>query len=299
MRPCTVEPLALPGSPGETLLGLHRRHPHAYPVLLESAAHGTPQGRYSLLLGAPGGRLTIDAGSHCSGPGTGAGFLQRLNEWWSVTGAPAQPGRWPFRGGWFLLLGYELAGEVEPTLRLPPPPPGQGSVAWRMQGAVMHDHATGETVVVDVTTEAWREVLDINLTACFVLAREAARHMVARGAGRIINVGSVMSAVARWGAPAYVSTKHGLAGLTRAVAVEFGHKGVTCNMIAPGFFRTELNRSQQQNPKVSEQVKTRTPLRRWAEPQELAGAAVFLASDASSYVNGLMLYVDGGLTAAF
>jgi gluconate 5-dehydrogenase len=152
---------------------------------------------------------------------------------------------------------------------------------------------------VDVTTEAWREVVDINLTACFVLAREAAPHMVARGAGRIINVGSVMSAVARWGAPAYVSTKHGLAGLTRAVAVEFGHKGVTCNMIAPGFFRTELNRSQQQNPKVSEQVKTRTPLRRWAEPQELAGAAVFLASDASSYVNGLTLYVDGGLTVAF
>lgn len=152
---------------------------------------------------------------------------------------------------------------------------------------------------VDVKTESWREVLEVNLTACFVLAREAARHMAARGTGRIINVGSVMSGVARWGAPAYVATKHGLVGLTKAVAVEFGHKGITCNTIAPGFFRTELNVSQQQNAKLNEQVTARTPLRRWAEPDELAGAAVFLASGASSYVNGHTLYVDGGLTAAF
>jgi gluconate 5-dehydrogenase len=152
---------------------------------------------------------------------------------------------------------------------------------------------------VDVKTESWREVVDVNLTACFILAREAARHMAARGTGRIINVGSVMSGIARWGAPAYVATKHGLVGLTRAIAVELGHKGITCNTIAPGFFRTELNVSQQQNAKVSEQIEARVPLRRWAEPKELAGAAVFLASDASSYVNGLTLYVDGGLTAAF
>jgi gluconate 5-dehydrogenase len=152
---------------------------------------------------------------------------------------------------------------------------------------------------VDVKTEAWREVLDVNLTACFVLAREAARHMVQRGSGRIINVGSVMSGIARWGAPAYVATKHGLVGLTRAIAVEFGHRGITCNTIAPGFFKTELNVSQREHPKTNEQVQARTPSRRWAEPDELAGAAVFLASDASSYVNGLTLYVDGGLTAAF
>jgi gluconate 5-dehydrogenase len=152
---------------------------------------------------------------------------------------------------------------------------------------------------VDVKTESWRQVVDVNLTACFVLAREAGRHMAGRGTGRIINVGSVMSGIARWGAPAYVATKHGLVGLTKAIAVELGHKGVTCNTIAPGFFRTELNVSQQQNAKVSAQIEARVPLRRWAEPKELAGAAVFLASDASSYVNGLTLYVDGGLTAAF
>lgn len=152
---------------------------------------------------------------------------------------------------------------------------------------------------LDVKTEAWREIVDINLTACFVLAREAARHMVKRGSGRIINVGSVMSGIARRGAPAYIATKHGLVGLTRAIAVEFGRKGVTCNTIAPGFFRTELNVSQQQDAKTNERVLARTPLGRWANPEELAGAAVFLASDASSYVNGLTLYVDGGLTAAF
>ncbi len=152
---------------------------------------------------------------------------------------------------------------------------------------------------LDVKTDDWRQEVEINLTACFFLAREAARHMLPRAAGRIINVGSVMSVVARSGAPAYIATKHGLVGLTRAFAVEFGRNGVTCNTIAPGFFRTELNVSQQQHPKTDEQVRSRTPLRRWGEPQELAGAAVFLASDASSYVNGLTLYVDGGLTAAF
>jgi gluconate 5-dehydrogenase len=152
---------------------------------------------------------------------------------------------------------------------------------------------------VDVQTESWRTVMETNLTACFVLAREAARHMSGRGGGRIINVGSVMSAIARWGAPAYVTSKHGLIGLTRAIAVEFGRKGVTCNAIAPGFIRTELNVSQQQHPKTNEQVISRTPLARWGEPGELAGAVVFLASDASSYVNGLTLFVDGGLTAAF
>lgn len=152
---------------------------------------------------------------------------------------------------------------------------------------------------VDTSTESWREVVDINLTACFVLAREAARHMAARGTGRIINMGSVMSGIARWGAPAYITTKHGLVGLTRAIAVEFGHKGLTCNTLAPGFVRTELNLSQQPHAETNAQVQARTPLRRWAEPEELRGAVVFLASDASSYVNGLTLYVDGGLTAAF
>ena len=153
--------------------------------------------------------------------------------------------------------------------------------------------------LLDVKTEDWRREVETNLTACFFLAREAARHMVARGAGRIINVGSVMSSIARPGAPAYITTKHGLVGLTRAIAVELGRQGITCNTIAPGFFRTELNVSQQQHPKTNEQVQARTPLRRWGEPQELAGAAVFHASDAASYVNGVTLYVDGGLTAAF
>jgi gluconate 5-dehydrogenase len=152
---------------------------------------------------------------------------------------------------------------------------------------------------LDVTGEGWREVLETNLTAAFLLAREAARHMSAGGSGRIINIASVMARIARWGAPAYVSTKHGLIGLTRAIAVEFERTGITCNAIAPGFFRTELNVSQQQNAKLDEQVRTRTPLGRWAEPTELAGAAVFLASDASSYVSGSIVYVDGGLTAAF
>lgn len=148
MQPGVSEPVALAGSPVETLLSIHGRRADAYPVLLESAASGTSQGRYSLLLGAPGERLFVGAGGLCSGPGSGPGFLQRLDRWWQLAGPRMEPGRWPFCGGWFLLLGYELAGEIEPRLSLPAAPPGEGSVAWRMHGAIIHDHATGESAIV-------------------------------------------------------------------------------------------------------------------------------------------------------
>jgi gluconate 5-dehydrogenase len=150
----------------------------------------------------------------------------------------------------------------------------------------------------DATSADWRQVLDMDLTACFVLAQELAPAMVAAGWGRIINIGSVMSALSRAGIPAYAAAKHGIAGLTRALAAELGKHGVTVNAICPGFFVTEANQVHLQNAQFTTWVEERTPLGRWGEPSELGGAAVFLASAASSYVNGHLLFVDGGLTGS-
>ena len=150
----------------------------------------------------------------------------------------------------------------------------------------------------ELGTEDWRRLIDTNLTSCFVLAREAAGPMIAQGSGRIIMTASVMSVLARPGIASYVATKTGLAGLTRALAVELGPKGVTCNAIAPGYFRTDLTSRLVADPEFDSLVRRRTPLGRWGEPRELGGVVVFLASDAGSFVNGHVLVVDGGLTVA-
>ena len=150
----------------------------------------------------------------------------------------------------------------------------------------------------ELDADAWRGVMDVNLNPCFTLSRQAARSMVAEGWGRIIMVASILSILARQRVVAYTTAKTALVGLTRALAVELGPKGVTCNAIAPGYFLTDMNATLVTDPEFDAMVRRRTPLGRWAEPEELGGAAVFLASDAASYVNGHMLTVDGGLTAA-
>ncbi len=152
--------------------------------------------------------------------------------------------------------------------------------------------------LADYATEEWRRVIDTNLTASFVVAREAARPMVAQGRGRIVFTASIMSFVARPGIAAYVASKSALAGLTHALGVELGPSGVTCNAIAPGYFLTDFTTALKDNAEFDAMVRQRTPLGRWGEPEELAGAVVFLASDAAAYVNGHVLTVDGGMTAA-
>lgn len=153
--------------------------------------------------------------------------------------------------------------------------------------------------LLDFATADWQRVLDTNLTACFVLAREAARPMIERRSGRIILTASMMGpAIARPTIPAYVAAKGGLVALTKALAVELGPHGVTCNAIAPGFFATEMNAALTANAEFSDFVGKRTPLGRWGRSEEIGGVAVFLASAASSYVNGHALFVDGGLTAS-
>jgi gluconate 5-dehydrogenase len=152
--------------------------------------------------------------------------------------------------------------------------------------------------LVDWEDDDFDRVVAVNLSACFRLARDAARLMLPRGHGRIINTGSVAAILGRPTIHAYVAAKAGLHGLTRSMAAELGRHGITVNALAPGYFATELNTALLEDKAFTAWVEARTPAGRWAKPEELGGAAVFLASDAASYVNGHVLAVDGGLSVS-
>jgi gluconate 5-dehydrogenase len=145
------------------------------------------------------------------------------------------------------------------------------------------------------STEDWRRTLETNLTAPYLLAREAARPMIAQRWGRIINIGSYVSVLGRERLQAYVASKHGIAGLTKSLAGELGRHGITCNAIAPGFFLTDMAEPVTRDSQRMQMFTDCIALARWGRPEELGGAAVFLASEAGSYVNGHLLHVDGGV----
>lgn len=152
--------------------------------------------------------------------------------------------------------------------------------------------------IADFEQDEWERVMAVNLNAPFALARAAAVHMMAAGFGRIINTGSVMGQIARPTIPAYVASKSGIAGMTRALAVELAPHGITVNAIGPGYVATEMNTALVNDPDFDRMVKSRTPAARWGRPAEIAAAAVFLSSDEASYVNGQVLIVDGGMSVA-
>src|SRR5438093_3406109 len=143
--------------------------------------------------------------------------------------------------------------------------------------------------------EDWDRVIEVDLTSAFRLARAAGARMLASGrGGRIVNIASVLSFQGGVTVPAYAAAKGGLAPLTKALANEWAGKGVNVNAIAPGYMRTENTRALQEDETRNRQILERIPAGRWGEPSDLAGAAVFLCSAASDYVNGHVLVVDGG-----
>lgn len=151
--------------------------------------------------------------------------------------------------------------------------------------------------MTETSAEEFRHVLNVNVVSMFAMAVAVAPSMIHCGHGRIINLTSIMGHIARAGQSTYVTSKHGVVGLTKAIAAEFGPHGITCNTIAPGYFYTEMNRQVLDEPAFHHSVVIRTCLRRWAEADELGGTVVYLASDASGYMTGQTLVLDGGMTA--
>ena len=150
----------------------------------------------------------------------------------------------------------------------------------------------------DFPVERWEQLLATNISSVFYVGQAVARHMIPRGKGKIINIASVQSELARPGIAPYTATKGAVRNLTRGMCTDWAKYGLQVNAIAPGYFKTPLNQALVDNPEFSSWLEKRTPAARWGNVDELIGAAVFLAGSGSSFVNGHTLYVDGGITTS-
>ena len=150
---------------------------------------------------------------------------------------------------------------------------------------------------LEFTVADWDDLVATNLTSAFLVSQRVARGMVERGSGKIINIGSVQSQLARPSIAPYSATKGGIVMLTKGLCADLGPQGVQVNALAPGYFATELTSALVENPEFTQWVKTRTPAGRWGNVEDLVGGLVYLASAASDFVNGQTIYVDGGMTA--
>ena len=169
-----------------------------------------------------------------------------------------------------------------------------GAVEILVNNVGMHRRAPLE----ELSEEAWRDVVDVNLTSAFLVARQVVAAMIRRKSGKIINICSLMSEVGRTTTAPYAAAKGGLKMLTRAMTVEWARHNIQINGIGPGYFLTELTQKLAADPEFDAWVKQRTPAGRWGLPSDLVGAAVFFASPASNFVSGQVLYVDGGILAS-
>jgi gluconate 5-dehydrogenase len=151
--------------------------------------------------------------------------------------------------------------------------------------------------IAEMSEAQWNDVINMNLTGAFIMARAVYTHMQRIGKGRIINISSLNSIGARPTIANYCSAKAGLNAFTRSLATEWGHQGILSNAIAPGYILTDLTKVLANDPDFDDWVKSEVPLGRWGKPEELVGCAIFLASEASAYVNGQLFVVDGGWTA--
>lgn len=150
----------------------------------------------------------------------------------------------------------------------------------------------------DFPIEKWDEIVRTNISSLFYVGQAVARFMIARGRGKIVNIASVQSELARPNIAPYTATKGAVRNLTRGMSTDWAKHGLQINALAPGYFKTPLNQALVDDPKFSAWLEGRTPAGRWGEVAELVGAAVFLSSDASSFVTGHMLVVDGGITTS-
>lgn len=169
-----------------------------------------------------------------------------------------------------------------------------GGIDILVNNAGIHRYAA----LVDMTPAQWREVLDVNLTGAFVVGQAVARGMIARRRGKVINICSLMSAATRPTTGNYTAAKGGLKSLTQSMAVEWGPHGIQANGIGPGYILSDMTKHLAAKPEFDAWVKSRTPAGRWGTPDDLVGAAIFLAAPASDFVNGHVLYIDGGWLAA-
>ena len=154
------------------------------------------------------------------------------------------------------------------------------------------------TPLEDFPAEAFERLLQTNIASVFHVGQAVARHMIGRGAGKIVNIASVQSALARPGIAPYTATKGAVTNLTKGMATDWAKHGLQCNALAPGYFDTPLNKALVDDPAFSEWLAKRTPAGRWGNVEELVGTCIFLSSAASSFVNGTTIFVDGGITAS-
>ncbi|MDF3055968.1 MAG: gno 2 [Rariglobus sp.] len=190
-------------------------------------------------------------------------------------------------------VAFDVTNEVSVTTGFAAIEADHGPIDILVNNTGIHRRAP----LVDMTLADWNAVLETNLTSAFLAGRSAARGMIARRAGKIINICSLMSDLARPTTGNYAAAKGGLRMLTRAMCAEWAHHNIQVNGLAPGYILTDLTAPLAADPKFNDWVKTRTPAARWGTPDDLAGACVFLASSASDFVNGQILVIDGGLSA--